>query len=298
MSTYPEIQLGDGTKAPGVAYGVGTSLFRQDCVDEVKRAIAAGFRHFDLAEIYETTGYVGQAIRDSGIDPNELYITTKLGEGLKNIPEAFNKELTALGLDFVGTLEVHWPHDFPREDFPTMEEAWRQMIEIKKSGKARSIGVSNFRLRDLEKLKRAFPNPEDWPAVNQIEYHPFLYETTEHVVEYCKEHNIALAAYSPLAPITRFSGGSFDGALEEVTLAVSERFGQKVTSSQVLLKLASQRGFLVVTTSNKDSRMKEALAGGALPDLTKEEQEKLVKAAKPSPQRAFPEHMGQLDKEY
>ncbi|GAA6006433.1 hypothetical protein JCM11491_004956 [Sporobolomyces phaffii] len=296
MSTYAEIKFSDGTAAPGVAYGVGTSLFRQDCVREVTTALAAGYRHLDLAEVYETTKYVGDAIRDSGVDPKSLYITTKAGAGMTNVAKALDEELEKLGLESVDLYLLHWPHDFRQPEFPSMEEAWRAMIEVKKSGKAKSIGVSNFRVRDLQKLIDS--KPEELPVVDQIEYHPYLYEVTEHVVQFCAEHNIALAAYSPLAPLARFGGGALNQALEEVAAAVSERYGGKLEPSQVLLKFAAQRGFVVVTTSNKEWRMKEQLAAGGIPELTSEEVEKLVRAAKPSPRRAFEEHMGELDVEY
>jgi len=159
------------------------------------------------------------------------------------------------------------------------------------------------------------------PVINQIEYHPFLYSVTEEVVEFCSflrlsspasgrltstscstgaEHDIKLAAYSATAPITRFSGVStkFNEELENITKSVSERSGQEAQAHQVLLKVASQRGFMVVTTSSKEFRMKEQLAAGGLGDLTQDEIDRLVRAAEPSPQRAFEEHMGELDVEY
>lgn len=120
---------------------------------------------------------------------------------------------------------------------------------------------------------------------------------TDFVFVQGRKYEIAIAAYSPLAPITRFSGSDFDRELEDVAAAISDRFGKEVNGSQVLLKLARQRGCVVVTTSNKEWRSKEMLAAGALPDLTAEEQEKLVRAATPT-RRAFEEHMGQLDLEY
>lgn len=112
------------------------------------------------------------------------------------------------------------------------------------------------------------------------------------------EHDIKIEAYSPTAPITRFSGGPFDSALEKVSAALSERHGKKVEPSQVLLKLASQRDTIVVTTSTKEWRMKQQLEAGALPALTTEEIQFLTESATPAPQRAFEEHMGEPDVEY
>ncbi|GAA5873309.1 hypothetical protein JCM16303_001088 [Sporobolomyces ruberrimus] len=295
MSTYADIKLRDGNVMPKIAYGVGTALYRQDCVEQVKLALKTQYKHLDLAEVYETTHYVGQALKETGVDPKSLYITTKAGAGMKDVRKCLDEELAALGLDSVDCFLLHWPHDFRKPEFPSMEDAWRAMLKLRDEGKTRSVGVSNFRIRDLQKLIDA--NLE-LPVINQIEYHPFLYETTEEVVQFCAKHDIKLAAYSPLAPITKFSGGSFDAALEKVTESVSERAGRKVASSQVLLRLAAQKGFVVVTTSNKEWRMKEQLEAGGLPELTEEEIESLVRAAKPSPQRTFEEHMGGLDVEY
>lgn len=239
---------------------------------------------------------------------------------MKDVKKAIDEELEAIGVDCVDLWLLHWPYDFPKPDYPTLEEAWKAMIEVKEAGKAKSIGVSNFRVRDLQKIIDS--KPKELPVINQIEFHPFVYEASEELYQFCgsrraqflavldrgadlpvplpgKHHNIRLAAYGPTCPITKFSGGPFDKVLEQVTADVSSRHGgDKVEPSQVLLKLASQRGALVVTTSGKDWRMKQQLAAGSLPDLTEQEIESLVKAAQPAPQRGFMKHMDDKDTEY
>lgn len=206
-------------------------------------------------------------------------MTTKAGPGLKDPLSSFEGSLKKLGLDYVDLYLIHWPYDFVKPGYPTIQEAWKALESIKDSGRAKSIGVSNFRIRDLEKIL-SIPDLKHKPAANQIEFHPFMYETGEELYQFCaflapfhplllltspllsagKKHDIVLEAYGPTSPVLRFSGGEFDGVLDKVTKAVAERAGKdKVEPSQVLLRLAAQRGAIVVTTSSKDWRMKECV---------------------------------------
>ncbi|GAA5900273.1 uncharacterized protein JCM6883_002794 [Sporobolomyces salmoneus] len=294
-STYPTISLRDGTNMPGTAFGIGTAWFGSECVEVLKTALKEGYTSYDLAEAYKNSGSFGKALKETSTDPKSLFITTKLGaNGMKDPKKGIDAELQAIGADYCNLLLLHWPTDFGKDGFPSMEEAWEGMIEVKASGKAKSIGVSNFRVKDLQKLVNM---KKELPAVNQIEFHPFVYEESEELVQFCDKHDIRIAAYGPTCPITKFSGGPFDKALSDVTDAVSSRQGSKVEPSQVLLKLASQRGALVVTTSGKDWRMREQLASGGIPSLTAEEIETLTKAATPT-RRHFMKHMSDKDTEY
>jgi len=303
MSTFAPVSLSDGAIVPGLGFGVGTAHFGGDSpelVQTIKTALEVGFRHLDGAEAYKNEESLGKAIAESGIPRDELYVTTKSGPGLKDIPASFDQSLKKLGLSHVDLYLIHWPYDFPKPGYPTIEEAWKALEAIKDSGRAKSIGVSNFRVRDLEKIL-AIPDLKHKPACNQIEFHPFMYEAGEELFQYCKKHDIAIEAYGPTSPAFRFDGnrGNFDAVLEEVSKAVAQRAGKdKVEPSQVLLRLAAQRGAIVITTSGKDWRMKEQLAAGALPELTQDEIDELVKAAKPAPQRAFMKHMDDKDTEY
>ncbi|GAA5996268.1 aldo/keto reductase [Rhodotorula paludigena] len=301
MSTYADVKLPDGNSAPGVAFGVGTAHFGSDndtIVGYVKTAIDVGFRHLDAAEAYGNETSVGKAIAQSGVPRSELFVTTKAGPGLKDPLSSFESSLKKLGLDYVDLYLIHWPYDFVKPGYPTIQEAWKALESIKDSGRARSIGVSNFRIRDLEKIL-SIPDLKHKPAANQIEFHPFMYEAGEELYQFCKKHDIVLEAYGPTSPVLRFSGGEFDGVLDKVTKAVAQRADKdKVEPSQVLLRLAAQRGAIVVTTSSKDWRMKEQLAAGALPELTQQEIDELVAAAKPAPQRAFMKHMDDTNTEY
>ena len=111
-------------------------------------------------------------------------VTTKAGSGMKDVRQALDEELEAIGTDYVNSFLLHWPYDFVKDGYPSMEEAWRGMIDLKKSGKAKSIGVSNFRVRDLQKLIDS--KPEELPSINQIEYHPFVYEASEELYQFCE----------------------------------------------------------------------------------------------------------------
>ncbi|GAA6061583.1 hypothetical protein JCM10212_004333 [Sporobolomyces blumeae] len=296
MSTFPKIKFRDGELAPGLAFGIGTAWFGKDATDVVKTALSVGYLHLDNAEAYGNEAACGKAIKESGVDPSKLYITTKFGAGMKDVTKAIDESLAKLGVDSVSLALLHWPYDFVKPEFPSMEDAWKGMCEIKKAGKAKSIGVSNFRQRDLEKIVKS--KPAELPVINQIEFHPFVAKATRDLADYCKQHDIKLAAYGPTTPITKFGGGGFDPVLEKVTKAVSSRTGRDVQASQVLLKWVAQQGVLVVTTSGKDWRMKEQLAAYGIADLTNDEMDELVEAAKPEPQRAFMKHMDDHKTEY
>ncbi|BGP53819.1 hypothetical protein JCM8202_005593 [Rhodotorula sphaerocarpa] len=301
MSTYRAIRLADGVNVPGIGYGLGTANFGSDndaLVQTMKTAIAAGYRHLDGAEAYGNETSLGKAVAAAGVPREELFVTTKAGPGLKDIPKSFEQSLQKLGLTYVDLYLIHWPYDFPKPGYPTIQEAWKHMEAIKDSGRARSIGVSNFRVRDLEKIM-TMPDLKHKPTCNQIEFHPYMYEAGESLYQYLKKHDIKIAAYGPTTPLTKFATDGFTAALDKVTKAVASRSTEsKVEPGQVLLRLAAQRGAIVITTSGKEFRMKEQLASGALPDLTQEEIDALVAAAKPAPQRAFMKHMDDDKTEY
>ncbi|ORY56452.1 alpha-keto ester reductase-like protein [Leucosporidium creatinivorum] len=287
QSTYPVRKLSDGTEIPGVGYGVGTAWYGRSGIDEelvtaVSTALKAGYTHLDNAEAYGNEESVGEALKRANIPREKLFITTKVGSGLKDIRQAFKSSLSKLGVSYVDLYLIHWPYDLGKDGYPTHEEAWKILEELKDEGLAKSIGVSNYRIKDLE---RTLAVARHRPVVNQIELHPFVLPAAKPLLEYLKQENITVEAYGPTSPITKFSGTSFDKVLEKVTASVSERAGSKVEGSQVLLHLASTLGAVVVTTSGK-----EQLLAGGLPALTEEEIKELTTGA-PHHARVFMKHM-------
>lgn len=157
------VPLNDGTVFPWPAYGSGTSLRDKDASEQVSNAIKAGFRHIDCAQMYKNEESVGRGIINSGVPRNELYITTKLlpvPEGL-TAKDTLRESLQKMRLDYVDLLLIHVP--VGHRDLKT---TWREMEECKVLGLAKSIGVSNFRIRDLEEIRD--DGSVSSPVINQV----------------------------------------------------------------------------------------------------------------------------------
>ncbi|KAM0754513.1 Aldo/keto reductase [Meredithblackwellia eburnea MCA 4105] len=261
------IALNDGTFFPSPAFGVGSAFFGQNVTDVVKLALKTGYRSLDNAAVYGNEEYVGEAIRQSGIPRDQLYITTKYdflnGE---TVEVEVQKSLQKLGIDYIDLYLIH----FPRVAVDPLT-TWRSFESLVTSGTVRSIGVSNYGVEDLNTVLQL---AEIKPAVNQIRYH--LYNTVEQdpVVELGRKEGIVSAAYSSLTPITKEPGGPVDDVLEEI----SEKEG--ITEGQVILDWVKGKGIAVVTTSGKDYRQKEQLDvfSSSFPELTKKEVQTLEKA--------------------
>ena len=197
--TVPTFTLSDNTTIPAIGYGTGTKWYGgpSDQVSAgVATAIEAGFIHLDGAEMYKNEAGLGAGAKLS--DPNErkkFYITTKVADGAADIPKALDESLRKLGTSYVDLYLLHSP--FLPEGV-TIESAWEQLVAAQAAGKVRSIGVSNFRVEDLEKLAKASAVK---PVVNQIEFSPYLQNQTPGIFKYAKAHNITLEAYSPLGPL-------------------------------------------------------------------------------------------------
>ena len=159
--TVPNIKLNDGNTIPQLGFGV-FKVDPEQTAELVAEALRVGYRHIDTAAIYGNEEGVGQAIAESGIPREELFITTKLwNDRQTDAAAALDESLRKLGLDYVDLYLIHWPT--PEKD--TFVEAWKQLIELKKAGKVKSIGVANFELDHIEELEL---NTEETPAVNQV----------------------------------------------------------------------------------------------------------------------------------
>jgi 2,5-diketo-D-gluconate reductase A len=241
MATVPTITLNNGVEIPQLGFGV-YQVPPEDTAQAVQTALEVGYRHIDTAEMYGNEKGVGEGIRASGIPREEVFVTSKLNNGFharEDALRAFDGTLGALGSDYVDLFLIHWP--LPGIDVDYVE-TWLAMEEIYRSGRAKSIGVSNFKEHHLRKL---FGATEIRPAVNQIEIHPYL--TQDGLRAFDADHEIATEAWSPIA-----QGKVLD---DPTILRVAERHGK--TASQVTLRWHIQRGDIVFPKSVTRSRVEE-----------------------------------------
>jgi len=236
----PTVTLNDGTKIPQL--GVGVFLVEPGVTEQiVSDALEVGYRHIDTARIYNNEAEVGRAIAASGIARDELYVTTKLWNSDQTSAQAaFDASLTRLGLDRVDLYLIHWPQPM----FGEALTAWKSLIEIAESGRATSIGVSNFEIDDLRQL---LDETGIVPAVNQIELHP-LHQRRE-LVEFCAEHGIAVEAWGPLAQ------GKSD--LFERAAVAEPAAAHGKTPAQVVLRWHLQQGRIIFPKTVRRERMQE-----------------------------------------
>jgi len=242
VSAVPSITLNDGNTIPQLGFGV-FQIEPENTAEAVSKALEIGYRHIDTAEMYGNEKEVGEAIRDSGLNRGDVYVTSKLNNSFhepQDAREAFDKTLSELGFDYVDLFLIHWP--LPTVGNGDFASTWKALEEFKNDGRARSIGVSNFQIEHLERLAS---ETHTVPAVNQIEVHPYF--TNEAVREYGREHGIATEAWSPIAK---------GRVLDDPTITqIAEKVGK--TPAQVVLRWHIQRGDIIFPKSVTPSRMQE-----------------------------------------
>ncbi|EPQ53067.1 Aldo/keto reductase [Gloeophyllum trabeum ATCC 11539] len=267
--------LNDGTRIPVLGFGTGTALMRQEAANPTKLALEEGFVHFDTAQMYGNEDVLGGVLAECGKPRAELYVTTKIAElkERETIKSSLQGSLKRLRLDYVDLLLLHAPYYFQGR----LKEAWKEMEEVQEEGLTRSIGVSNF---DVEDFEQFLPEARVKPAVNQIEFHPYILGPFESVFQYTNSHGIITESYGALAPVTREQGGPLDPILEKIRSRAGEVWCKPVTPAQVLFKWLLQKGVVVVTTSSKKERMREYLDVLDMPDLTPAEIEEIDAAGK------------------
>lgn len=228
--------LADGTSIPLLGLGVWQVPNGPECVDAVSAALELGYRHVDTAQAYENEESVGEGIRRSGVPREEVYITTKFfpRQGRDPVVEAA-RSCERLGVDAVDLYLVHWPQGGPTWMWPGMERA-------RELGHARSIGVSNYGVAELDELSA---EASVQPVVDQIRFNPF--DDRRRLLEHAGERGIAIEAYSPLGT-GRHLGDPTVGA-------IAERLGR--TPAQVLIRWCLQRGTIVLPKSTHRERIEE-----------------------------------------
>ena len=232
VETY---RLNSGDQIPKIGFGTYEVNPGRAAQEAVAAALKAGYRSIDTAQFYKNEEDVGRAIHDSGVARDDLFVTTKLWSGAlgyQSALESFDASLSRLGLDYVDLYLIHWPAPFGgNDDVETnrkrRQDTWRAFEEIHKHGRARNIGVSNYVVHHLEEL---FKYAKVLPAVNQIEFHPFVFEEQRPIVEVCQKYEILVEAYSPLSR----GGHVNDPPVQKIAQAHGK------TNPQVLLRWALQ----------------------------------------------------------
>lgn len=235
-------KLNNGLTIPNIGFGTWNILLNGRAKRSVIEALHAGYRLIDTAKIYGNERGVGDGIRESGIDRNNIFVTTKLwtsDQGYNNTFKAFDKSLSALGLDYIDLYLIHWPGSEKRLD------SWRAMQEIYASGRSKAIGVSNYTIAHLEELA----DSKIIPTVNQIEFHPLIYNQQKAVLDYCRSKKIIVEAYSPL-----MRGRHLDNpVLDKIAKSHSK------TNAQVVLRWCIQHDTVPIPKTTHSERIHENL---------------------------------------
>lgn len=238
------LELNSGHHIPLI--GFGTSALKSPA-ESVAAALRSGYRHVDTAQMYQNEDGIGEGLRASGIPREEVFITTKLNNQFHapaDVHRTFTESLDRLGLDGVDLFLIHWP--MPELDIDYVD-TWKAMVELRDSGRASAIGVSNFQTEHLERIIEATGVV---PAVNQIEIHPYF--TNNELRETTRSHGIAVEAWSPLGMGAELS----DPAVQEI----AEHHG--ATPAQIVLGWHLQRGDIVIPKTDTPERMVENLQLG------------------------------------
>jgi 2,5-diketo-D-gluconate reductase A len=239
----PEVELHDGVAIPQLGFGVFL-VPPAETQAVVEEALEVGYRHFDTAAVYANEEGVGAAIAASGIPREELFITTKLwnaDHGHQSALDACARSLELLGLEQLDLYLIHWP--VPAAD--RYMDAWRAFEELRAEGRSRSIGVSNFRLEELERLQR---EADHQPTLNQVELHPYLQQPELRL--WHAEHGVATEAWSPIA---------HGAALRDRAVATIAEHHER-TPAQAILRWQIQLGNVAIPKSMTPARIRENFA--------------------------------------
>ncbi|HEY8317823.1 MAG TPA: aldo/keto reductase [Amnibacterium sp.] len=239
-TTVPTITLNNGVEIPQLGFGV-FQIEPENTKAATLAALEVGYRHIDTAEMYGNEKEVGQAVRESGIDRGEIFVTSKLNNGFhdpEDAARAFEQSLEVLDIGHIDLFLMHWP----LPGVGDYVETWKAMEKMYEGGKVRAIGVSNFKQHHLNRL---FAETTVVPAANQIEIHPYL--TQDDLRDFDAQHGIATEAWSPIA-----QGKVLQ---DPVLVRIANRVER--TTAQVTLRWHIQRGDIVFPKSVTRERVQE-----------------------------------------
>ncbi len=257
MSLTSTLKLNNGTEIPQVGLGVYKAEPGNEVYHAVKSALDLGYRHIDTASLYGNEEGVGQAIKDSDVPREEIFVTTKVWndeQGYENTKIAFKNSLERLQMEYVDLYLVHWP--VPGK----FTETYKALEDIYREGKAKAIGVSNFEPHHLQELLK---ESEIKPVVNQVELHPQLQQNA--VREFCGKHDIKVEAWAPLGKARYFD--------HPVLQELAAKYDKK--PSQVIVRWQYQSGIITIPKSVHQDRQQENVDIFDF-ELSKEDMEKII----------------------
>ncbi|WP_226576571.1 aldo/keto reductase [Halobacillus litoralis] len=241
MSLSHTVTLKNGVEMPRVGLGVYKMDDGEEVTKAIQSAVDAGYRHIDTASFYENEEGVGEGIKKCGRSREELFVTTKVWndeQGYEQTLEAFDRSMNKLGLEYLDLYLIHWP--VPGK----FKETWRALEKLYHDGRVKAIGVCNFMEHHLDDLME---DAEVSPMVNQVEFHPALYQ--KELADYCYKKDIQLEAWAPLA-----RGRYFDAAILK---QLAENYNK--TPAQIILRWHLQHDVVVIPKSSNPERQKENL---------------------------------------
>ncbi|TFY54034.1 hypothetical protein EVJ58_g9098 [Rhodofomes roseus] len=256
LSITTSVRLSSGYTMPLLGLGV---YLNNECFPACVAALKHGYRHIDSARLYHNEAEVGRAVRESGVPRGEVFVTSKIGSGsgehgYESTLKAVDSSLQRFGFDYLDLYLIHDPLSGKQKRL----ETWRALLEAKKAGKLRTVGVSNYGVKHLEEIREA---GLEAPAVNQIELQPFCQQ--KEIVAYCSKNNIFIQAYCPLVR-GQFGNPVLREVAQKVRCAVlvstAENFMKLVSQynkdvAQVLVRWSLQRGFSPLPKSSQPARV-------------------------------------------